>query len=59
MVGRIGVVRRALDPEGQVQVDGELWRAVTHDGALPAGENVEILSVDGLTLTVSKSARRA
>jgi len=59
MVGRTGVVRRALDPEGQVQVDGELWRAVTHDGALPAGENVEILSVDGLTLTVSKSARRA
>ena len=59
MVGQTGVVRRALDPEGQVMVDGELWRAVTRDGALPTGESVEIVSVDGLTLTVTKSARRA
>jgi membrane-bound serine protease (ClpP class) len=59
MVGQTGLVRTALDPEGQVFVDGELWRAVTRDGSLPAGEHVEILSVDGLTLTVTKSARRA
>jgi membrane-bound serine protease (ClpP class) len=59
MVGHVGVVKRALDPEGQVLVDGELWRAVTRDGAVPAGENVEIVSVDGLTLTVTRSARRA
>ena len=59
MVGHVGVVKRALDPEGQVLVDGELWRAVTRDGPVPAGENVEIVSVDGLTLTVTRSARRA
>ncbi len=59
MVGQTGVVKTALDPEGQVLVDGELWRAVTQDGPLPPGEYVEILSVDGLTLTVMKSARRA
>jgi membrane-bound serine protease (ClpP class) len=59
MVGHVGVVRRALDPEGQVLVDGELWRAVTPDGPVPAGESVEIVSVDGLTLTVTRSARRA
>jgi membrane-bound serine protease (ClpP class) len=59
MVGHVGVVRRALDPEGQVLVDGELWRAVTPDGPVPAGENVEIVRVDGLTLTVTRSARRA
>jgi membrane-bound serine protease (ClpP class) len=59
MVGHVGVVKRALDPEGQVLVDGELWRAVTRDGPVPAGDNVEIVSVEGLTLTVTRSARRA
>ena len=59
MVGHTGVVRTALDPEGQVLVDGELWRAVTRDGPVPPGEHVEIVSVDGLTLTVTRTARRA
>jgi membrane-bound serine protease (ClpP class) len=59
MVGHVGIVKRTLDPEGQVLVDGELWRAVTRDGPVPPGENVEIVSVDGLTLTVTRSARRA
>jgi membrane-bound serine protease (ClpP class) len=58
MVGQIGVVRTALDPEGQVQVDGELWRAVASDGPVAAGESVRITAVDGLTLTVARSARR-
>ncbi len=59
MVGHTGVVRTALDPEGQVLVDGELWGAVTRDGPVPPGEHVEIVSVDGLTLTVTRTARRA
>jgi len=59
MVGLTGVVRTALDPEGQVMIDGELWRAVTPDGPVPAGEHVRIMSVDGLTLTVTRAPRRA
>src|SRR5262245_3368791 len=59
MVGHTGVVRTAIDPEGQVLVDGELWRAVTPDGPVPAGESVQIVSVDGLTLTVTRTPRRA
>ena len=55
MVGHTGVVRTALDPEGQVLVDGELWRAVTPDGPVPPGEHVQIVSVDGLTLTVTRN----
>jgi membrane-bound serine protease (ClpP class) len=58
MVGQTGVVKRALDPEGQVQVDGELWKAVAPDGPVAAGESVRITAVDGLTLTVARSARR-
>jgi membrane-bound serine protease (ClpP class) len=58
MVGQTAVVRTALDPEGQVQVDGELWQAVVQDGPVPAGERVQILSVDGLTLRVARAAPR-
>jgi len=59
MVGQTGVVKTALDPEGHVLVDGELWQAVAADGPVPAGERVQVLGVDGLTLKVSKSARPA
>src|SRR4030095_11627098 len=31
MMGQVGVVKRALDPEGQVLIDGELWQAVAED----------------------------
>lgn len=59
MIGQTCVVRTPLDPEGQVQVDGELWRAVAQDGPVPPGERVRILGIDGLTLRVSKAAPRA
>jgi membrane-bound serine protease (ClpP class) len=58
MVGRHAVVRSALAPEGQVLIDGELWRAVSPDGRVEAGEAVQITAVDGLTLTVTRSAQR-
>lgn len=55
MVGQPAVVRTPLTPEGQVAVDGELWRAVAQDGPIAAGEPVTIVRVDGLTLTVAKA----
>ena len=58
MVGRRAVVRSALAPEGQVLIDGELWRALSPDGRIEAGETVQITAVDGLTLTVTRSAQR-
>jgi membrane-bound serine protease (ClpP class) len=58
MVGRRAIARSALAPEGQVLIDGELWRAVSPDGRIEAGEAVQITAVDGLTLTVIRSAQR-
>jgi membrane-bound serine protease (ClpP class) len=58
MIGRLAVTRSALGPEGQVQVDGEIWRAVSEGGAISAGEKVRVTAVDGLTLTVSRSGDR-
>jgi membrane-bound serine protease (ClpP class) len=58
MVGRLGVARSALAPEGQVMIDGELWRALSQDGAVAAGESVKVAAIDGLTLKVTRSAQR-
>jgi membrane protein implicated in regulation of membrane protease activity len=40
-----------LWPEGQVKVDGEIWRARC-DGGCDAGTQIVIRAVDGLTLVV-------
>ena len=58
MVGRRGVARTALQPEGQVLIDGELWQAVSPDAAVGAGEPVQVTAIDGLTLEVRRSTPR-
>jgi membrane-bound serine protease (ClpP class) len=57
ILGSAGVVRAALAPEGQVLVQGELWRAVTADGVpVGEGERVRVVGIDGLTLRVTREA---
>jgi membrane-bound serine protease (ClpP class) len=55
LVGRLGVARTTLGPEGQVLVQGELWRAVAKGGPVPEGARVRVLEVKGLTLTVERA----
>ena len=59
LIGRVGVVRRAPAPLGDVLVEGELWRARTSwaDGepALREGEHVVVEQVHGLTLGVRRA----
>ncbi len=57
MIGQTAVVKAPLEPDGQVQVHGELWRAVAQDGPVAIGETVEITGVDGLTLKVARLAK--
>lgn len=52
LVGMVGEVREACHPDGQVFVNGELWRATCEDGADP-GTAVKVLAVNGLTLEVT------
>jgi membrane-bound serine protease (ClpP class) len=54
LIGLTGVAREALAPEGQVQVQGELWRAVAEGGRLEAGARVRVVAVEGLTLRVAR-----
>lgn len=55
LIGREAEVREALDPIGQIWIEGALWRAEVPDGAdrIGIGNTVRIDSVDGLTLVVS------
>jgi membrane-bound serine protease (ClpP class) len=51
-----GVAQTALDPEGQVMVRGELWTAVASAPAIPAGERVRVVGVEGLKLKVERAS---
>ena len=54
IIGKKGVVVDTLDPEGTVQIRGELWHAESLNGAIQKQENVIVQHVDGLQLFVTK-----
>jgi membrane-bound serine protease (ClpP class) len=56
LVGQIGVVRQALDPNGLVFVHGELWQAHTDGEVLKPGTSVRVDAIEeGLVLDVSRA----
>ena len=53
MVGELGEVIDAVDPDGVVTVRGARWRARTNRATpVPAGEQVRVVAIDGVTLEV-------
>jgi membrane-bound serine protease (ClpP class) len=56
LIGRVGEVRTALAPVGQVQVAGELWSAELDQGQprLSPGTRVVVTGVEGLRLRVRR-----
>jgi membrane-bound serine protease (ClpP class) len=54
LVGATAVARTPIDPEGQVWIEGALWRARLADGEppVPSGRPVVVEALDGLTLLV-------
>jgi membrane-bound serine protease (ClpP class) len=58
LVGALAEVRSPLDPEGQVWLEGALWRARLADGDRPVqvGDRVTIDAVEGLTLVVRSAS---
>jgi membrane-bound serine protease (ClpP class) len=55
LVGEIGIAQTALAPAGTVVVHGEFWDAVSAV-PVPAGEQIVVRQVDGLTLRVDPIA---
>jgi membrane-bound serine protease (ClpP class) len=58
LIGAPAEVRTSLDPEGQVWIEGALWRARLSGGGDPLrpGDRVTVEAVDGLTLKVRPEA---
>ncbi|MBN1779851.1 nodulation protein NfeD [bacterium] len=54
LIGETGVALKKLNPDGQVSVHGEIWRA-TSDETVNKGEQVQVLAVQGLMLKVAKT----
>ena len=61
LAGASAEARTTLDPEGQVWIEGALWRARLVDGASPVqpGDRVTVEAVEGLTLVVRPEPRSA
>ncbi len=57
LVGSVGEVREPLDPEGQIFIQGALWKArATGADQIGPGNRVRVKAVDGLTLEVEPVA---
>ena len=54
MIGLTGKATGPLTPKGVVRVGDELWQAKSTGEHIPAGEEVEIMALSGLTLTVKR-----
>lgn len=53
LIGRKGLVKQSIDPEGVVFVHGEIWRAVSEEKMEP-GDKIQVEGVDGLVLKVKR-----
>jgi len=54
LVGARGKAIGKLAPDGMVKVKGELWGAISTGGNIEAGEDIVVISEDGLKLLVRR-----
>ncbi len=52
LMGATGVARTALEPEGMVYVQGEMWTARADSGTIGEGSRVQVVGLEGLRLRV-------
>jgi len=57
LVGKVGLIKTAVDPKGQIQVAGELWSAHMVEGEAPLqiGDRAEVTGIEGVILWVKKA----
>jgi len=53
LLGEKGLAITDIDPEGDIKVHGEIWRAYS-DEAIHKGDKIRVTSVDGLEVKVEK-----
>jgi membrane-bound serine protease (ClpP class) len=52
LIGAKGTAITDLNPKGTARVNGEFWEAATQDIMIKAGQQVEVVGMDGMTLVV-------
>ncbi|MBU7004463.1 MAG: nodulation protein NfeD [Theionarchaea archaeon] len=52
LIGKTGTTMTDLDPQGQVMIGGEIWKAFVSSGALEKGSPVRVIGRKGLLLQV-------
>ena len=57
LVGKVGLIKTAVNPKGQIQVAGELWTARLVEGEEPLqiGDRAEVTGIEGVILWVKKA----
>ncbi len=57
LVGKVGLIKAAVNPKGQIQVAGELWTARLVEGEAPLqiGERAEVAALEGVIVYVKKA----
>ena len=53
LVGKPGTAMTDCDPDGQVKVNGQIWKA-TCDSSVTTGDPIVVTAVDGLRLHVAR-----
>ncbi len=53
IIGEVGIVVANIDPEGEVKIHGEYWKAISNE-KIKKNERVQVIDVQGLKLIVEK-----
>jgi membrane-bound serine protease (ClpP class) len=53
-IGETGVVLQTIDPQGSVQVHGEIWDAITTGGRIEKGEMIRVVAMKNFLVTVER-----
>lgn len=54
LIGRTGIAKSRMEPNGWVLVAGEYWSAVAENGPIDEGDKVEVVRVEGFRVVVRK-----
>ncbi|MGD0450363.1 MAG: NfeD family protein [Candidatus Bathyarchaeia archaeon] len=59
LIGAKGVATTDLKPKGEVRILGEFWEAIAKDTAIIAGQDVEVVGMEGMFLLVKPTEQKA
>ena len=59
LIGANGKATTDLNPNGTVRVKGEFWEATSKNGWIKMGENVKVVGMEGMFLTVETAEEKA